>query len=137
MITAILARVTVRGHSGYAQQVETAGHTLAVDEPVKRGGTDTGPSPMELLLAGLGTCTSITLRMYAERKQWLLGDIEVNVRLLKEGDNQRIERVITIAGPLDAAQGQRLLEIADKTPVTKIVAAGTTITSTIESGTSG
>lgn len=124
MTTSILARVKVHGESGYAQQIETASHTLRADEPVKRGGTDTGPSPVELLLAGVGACTSITLRMYADRKQWSLGRIEVNLRLLNEGDNQRIERIITIAGPLDDAQRARLLEIADKTPVTKIAMAG-------------
>jgi len=122
--TSILARVKVRGHSGYALQIETSSHKLTSDEPVKHGGTDTGPSPLELLLAGLGACTSITLRMYAERKQWSLDDVDVNVRIVKEGDDQRIERAIKISGPLDEAQRGRLLEIADKTPVTKIVAAG-------------
>jgi putative redox protein len=123
----ILATAKVSGQSGYAQQVEARTHQLTADEPVKRGGTDTGPSPTELLLSGLGACTSITLRMYADRKQWTLGTIEVNLRLVADGDTQQIEREIRISASLDEAQRARLLEIADKTPVTKIVMAGVSV----------
>ena len=80
MLTTILASATVDGETGYAQKVTTAGHGIAADEPVKRGGTNTGPSPFELLLASLGACTAITFRMYAERKQWNLGGIQVKLR---------------------------------------------------------
>jgi putative redox protein len=87
-----------------------------------------------LLLASLGACTAITFRMYAERKQWNLGGVEVKLRLLKDGDAQRIERTIHVSGALDADQQARLLEIADKTPVTKALAPGIPIQTTLEAG---
>jgi putative redox protein len=128
----ILANATVHGESGYAQQVSTSAHNFASDEPVKRGGTNTGPSPFELMLASLGACTAITLRMYSERKQWNLGAIQVALRLLKDGEDQRIERTIATTGTLDAEQKARLLEIADKTPVTRALASGVPIQTTLE-----
>jgi len=124
----ILANATVNGTSGYAQRISTAAHELKSDEPEKRGGTNTGPSPFELLLGSLGACTAITLRMYGERKQWSLGTIEVTLRLLKDGDEpMRVERKIFVSEKLDAEQQSRLLEIADKTPVTKALAPGVSI----------
>src|SRR5436190_16047478 len=132
MLTTILASAVVDGESGYAQKVTTSGHEIAVDEPTKRGGTNTGPSPFELILAGLGACTAITFRMYAERKQWNLGQVQVKPRLLKDGDEQRIERTIRLSGALDAEQKAKLLEIADKTPVTKALAPGVRIQTTLE-----
>jgi putative redox protein len=99
------------------------------DEPNAEGGTDQGPTPYGYLLAGLGACTSMTLRMYADRKQWpLLG---VRVRLqhhrihasdcedceTKEGMVDVIDRAIELEGPLDDEQRQKLLEIANKCPV--------------------
>jgi putative redox protein len=134
MLTAILASVTVDGEAGYAQKVTTAWHEIAADEPVKRGGTNTGPSPFELLLASLGGCTAITLRMYADRKQWNLGRVQVKLRLLKDDEAQRIERTIHVSGALDAEQQSKLLEIADKTPVTKALAPGISIQTTLEAG---
>ena len=134
MLTTILASVTVGGDVGYAQKVATAGHEIAADEPVKRGGTNTGPSPFELLLASLGACTAITFRMYAERKQWNLGGMQVKLRLLKDGEAQHIERKIHITGALDAEQQAKLLEIADKTPVTKALTPGVPIQTTLEAG---
>jgi putative redox protein len=134
MLTTILASATVDGETGYAQKVTTAGHEIASDEPVKRGGTNTGPSPFELLLASVGACTAITFRMYAERKQWNLGAVHVKLRLLKDGESQHIERTIRVSGALDADQQAKLLEIADKTPVTKAVAPGISIQTTLEAG---
>jgi putative redox protein len=128
----ILATVTTKGESGYAQHITTSGHELASDEPIKRGGTNLGPSPFELLLASLGACTAITLRMYSERKQWNLGTIQVKLRLLKDGDDQRIERTISLSGALELDQRERLLEIADKTPVTKALAPGVGIQTSFE-----
>jgi putative redox protein len=134
MLTSILASATVQGENGYAQKITTSAHELASDEPVKRGGTNTGASPSELLLASLGACTAITFRMYSERKQWNLGAIAVKLRLLKQGDQQRIERTISVSGTLDAEQREKLLEIADKTPVTRVLAPGVLIQTTLEAG---
>src|ERR1700730_5196767 len=104
MLTTILASVTVRGENGYAQKITTSAHELASDEPVKRGGTNTGASPVELLLASLGACTAITFRMYDERKQWNVGAITIKLRLVNDGEQQRIERAISVSGALDAEQ---------------------------------
>ena len=125
----ILANATVTGESGYAQRITTtAGHALASDEPERRGGTNTGAAPFDLMLAGLGACTAITLRMYGDRKQWHLGTIDVKLRLIKEGDEPaRIERRISVSAPIDVEQQAKLLEIADKTPVTKALAPGMSI----------
>ena len=128
MATMILANVAVSGEKGYAQRISSAGHEIAADEPVRRGGTDTGPSPFELLLASLGACTAITLRMYAERKQWDLGTINVSLRLVKNGDDpMRVERKLSVSEAMGAEQIAKLLEIADKTPVTRAVASGVPI----------
>jgi len=128
MATMILASANVSGTNGYAQQIKTATHEFKSDEPEKRGGTNTGPSPFELMLSSLGACTAITLRMYADRKQWTLGGIDVKLRLLKDGENGlRIERKISLTENVEAGQKAKLLEIADKTPVTRALAPGVPI----------
>ena len=129
----ILSEATVTGANGYAQTIATGGHALSSDEPQRRGGTNTGPAPFDLLLSSVGACTAITLRMYSERKEWKLGTIDVRLRLLKQGDDPlRIERKISVTGDLDEAQRAKLLEIADKTPVTKAVSAGVRIDTILE-----
>jgi putative redox protein len=137
MATMILASATVSGERGYAQRITTtSGHLIQSDEPERRGGTNTGAPPFDLLLGSLGACTAITLRMYSERKDWKLGTIDVALRLVKEGDDpMRIERKISVTGPVDAAQQAKLLEIADKTPVTKALAAGVSIHTVVETST--
>ena len=130
----ILASATVTGESKYAQKITAAGHELTSDEPERRGGTNTGAPPFELMLSSLGACTAITLRMYSERKQWTLGKIGVKLRLLKEGEEPlRIERKISVSETVDAEQQAKLLEIADKTPVTRALAPGVPIETTFES----
>ncbi len=121
--------VTESGLSRLSQTIHDGRHTLAADEPERLGGADSGPSPYELLLASLGACTSITVRMYADRKQWPLERISVRLKHEKihardcaecetrEGRLDRIEREISLDGPLDAEQRGRLMEIADKCPV--------------------
>ncbi len=130
----ILANAIVSGDRGYAQRITTtSGHELASDEPERRGGTNTGAAPFDLMLSSLGACTAITMRMYGDRKQWSLGTIDVKLRLVKEGDDpMRIERKIFVSEPIDGEQLRKLLEIADKTPVTKVLAAGVPIQTVLE-----
>jgi putative redox protein len=120
--------VAEKDAGGLAQTVTAGRHTLMVDEPVPLG-ADTGPNPYDLLLAALGACTSMTVRMYASRKQWPLEKVTVSLRHTRvhatdcaecettEGTISQIDRVIRLDGPLDAEQRERLLEIADKCPV--------------------
>jgi uncharacterized OsmC-like protein/fermentation-respiration switch protein FrsA (DUF1100 family) len=116
--------------AGRFQQAVTVGrHRFLADEPVEVGGLDSGPGPYDLLLAGLGACTAMTLRLYAERKALPLDRVTVRLSQAKihaadceacetkEGMIDRIERVITLSGKLDGEQRRRLLEIADKCPV--------------------
>ncbi len=125
-----LRSVVVRGSpAGFAQRIVTGLHRMASDEPVAAGGTDTGPSPYDFLLAALGSCTSITVGMYARRKGWPLEEVTVNLRHAKihasdcaecetkEGMLDRIERDIHFAGSLTNEQRSKLLEIANKCPV--------------------
>jgi putative redox protein len=114
---------------GYATDVRARGHLIRADEPVGSGGGDTGPEPYELLLAALGSCTAITLRMYAARKGWPLADVDIKLRhrriwaeecsdcQRKTGRVDIIECAITLHGPLDETQRQRLLEVAGHCPV--------------------
>ncbi len=127
-----LKEVIVRaGPSGLSQQIEAGAHPLLADEPMQLGGEDTGPTPYDLLLASLGACTNMTLRLYADRKGWPLKEITVRLRHdkihaqdckeceTKEGFLDRIEREITLGGDLNEIQRQRLLEIADRCPVSR------------------
>ena len=122
--------VIVRGDStGFAQAVEIGPHRLAGDEPVAFGGTDTGPSPYDLLLASLGTCTSMTISLYARRRGWPLENVTVSLSHskihavdcaeceTKEGKIDRIEREIHLTGTLTDEQRSKLMEIADRCPV--------------------
>jgi len=115
--------------AGFAQEVKVGSHELFADEPVSYGGTDTGPTPYDLLLAALGTCTSMTIGLYARKRQWPLQNITVSLRHskihaadcdnceTKEGKVDRIERDIHLTGSLTDEQRVKLIEIADKCPV--------------------
>jgi putative redox protein len=124
------AVVVVRGvPDGFRQEVQAGRHHFVVDEPVAVGGTDAGPTPYDLLLASLGTCTAITLRMYAARKGWPLTDVEVRLRHekihardcaeceTKDARVDHIDREIVLKGDLDDSQRERLLQIANRCPV--------------------
>ena len=122
------ASVIVRtdGPAGLSVKAAARGHRFPADEPAALGGGDTGPTPGELLLGALGACTAITLRMYAARKGWDLRSVEVDLAFSKGegGEKDRIRRVIRLEGELDTDQRERLLEIAGKCPVHRILDAG-------------
>jgi putative redox protein len=120
----LIAKAHLESGDGYAQNVRVGHHTLTADEPVARGGQDAGPAPFALVLSGLGACTAITLKMYAARKQWELGPLAMDLVLTEEGGQRRIERVLRFDPSLSVEQRARLLEIADKTPVTLALRAG-------------
>ncbi len=121
-------RVTEKNHK-FTQQIASDHHTWLADEPLEVGGDNLGPDPYEFLLAGLGACTSMTMRMYANRKKWPVKDIQVTLShsrqhgedcLHCDDDNSQvalINRVIKIEGELSEEQRARLLEIADRCPV--------------------
>jgi putative redox protein len=124
--------VRVRTGSSYYTEIKSGGHGLLADEPVRLGGTDRGPTPYGLLISALGACTSITLRMYADRKGWSVDEINVYLNHEKvhaedckdcpETSSHKIdhiERLIEVVGDLDEVQRKRLLEIADRCPVHK------------------
>lgn len=119
--------VATIGTANWATQVVTGRHRLTVDEPPALGGQDAGPAPYDVLLASLGACTAITLRMYADRKGWPLTAAEVDLKHYKDGDRSKIERLLHLTGDLDAAQRARLADIAERTPVTLTLKAGADI----------
>jgi putative redox protein len=115
------------GMVDYAVSLRSGRHSLVADEPAKLGGQDAGPAPYDLLLAGLGACTAITLRMYAARKEWPLTDVTVDLKLERNGDNVHVARSLTFQGTLDDQQRARLADIAERTPVTLTLKNGLTI----------
>jgi putative redox protein len=123
-----MALVIVKGGTtNYAVAVTAGNHAWIADEPPRLGGKDAGPAPYDLLLGSLGACTAITLRMYVERKQWPVQSIDVDLRLVRDDGQERIERVVTVGGDLTAEQRTRIGEIAEKTPVTLTLKRGVTI----------
>jgi len=137
----------VRGGIGSLEQEVLAGrHRLVGDEPEGPDGHDAGPSPYDYLLAALGTCTSMTLTLYARRKQWPLETITVRLQHsrvyatdcaeceTKEGRIDRIDREIALGGPLDDGQRARLLEIADRCPVHRTLTSEVSIRTRLAPG---
>jgi putative redox protein len=117
------ARASI-GTVDYATAISTGHHKLTADEGPELGGKDTGPAPYDLLTSALGACTVITLRMYAERKQWQVTAVHADIHFVREGDKQRINRVLTIEGAVDEAQKKRMADIAERTPVTLTLKGG-------------
>ncbi len=107
-------------------------HNFFSDEPKSAGGTDTAPAPDELLEASLASCTAITLRMYADRKQWQVETIDVSVHLSRENGKTNFVRNIGVRGELTEEQKQRLLEIAKSCPVSKTLLGEVDINSSIQ-----
>jgi len=137
--------VRVRTGASYYTEIKSGGHGLLADEPLRAGGTDRGPTPYGLLLSSLGACTGMTLRMYADRKQWPVEEINVYLNHEKihaedcsdcddsaSGRIDHIERLIDVTGDLDDAQRQRLLEIADRCPVHRTLQEKVHITTTLK-----
>jgi putative redox protein len=131
-----IAMASVTSASGYRGDIRLGRHRFVADEGPEVGGDDAGPNPYQLLLAGLVQCTAATLRMYANRKGWDLGAVDVRARLFRQGDGatktERIERSIRVHGELSVDQKRRLAEIADRTPVTRTLLSGLAITTTLE-----
>lgn len=143
-----MAKVTVQYLPDYtfSQLVTSERHAFVCDEPETAGGEDLGPSPYEMLLWALGSCTAMTLLMYARRKGWDLGEVSVHLTHDRvhakdsedcEGETGRVElikRDISVRGDLSGEQTQRLLEIAQRCPVHKTFSSSPKIVDTIISG---
>jgi len=135
--------VVSEGEAPYAQTIRAGEHVWMSDEPESIGGGDRGPTPYDLLLAALGSCTAITLRMYADRKQWPLEHTGIALRHERvHADDcdgcedrgrkiERIQRQVRLAGPLNDDQRQRLLEIADKCPVHRTLVHDLSVSTTL------
>ena len=137
-----MSEVVVSSQTNLRNEVRYgAGHTLITDEPVAAGGEDAGPDPYTLLLAALGSCMSMTVTLYARRKQWPLENVTVRLRQgrihvkdcaecvqNKEGFIHRIECAVSFSGPLSDEQRARLEEIAHKCPVHKTLTSEIVIT---------
>jgi putative redox protein len=122
-------KVLARRQEGLTHEIEIeGGHEIVVDEPAAAGGADTGPSPTQLLAASLAGCTAITLELYAERKGWDLGALEVEVDFASEGlAPGSFAVVLRLPDSLDEDQRRRLLTIAGKCPVHKVLASESSI----------
>jgi len=123
-------RVVARRLDGFAHEVDLAGgHELIVDEPAATGGGDSGPRPTQLLAASLASCTAITVEMYAARKGWDVGPLEVTVDMEYEGPVPSAFAVtLALPGELDDEQRQRLLTIAGQCPVHKVLVGAAAVT---------
>ncbi|TMM28679.1 OsmC family protein [Polaribacter aestuariivivens] len=116
----------------YLAEAKMRNHFAVIDEPVNFGGDDNGPTPVEYLLTAIGGCVAITLRMYAERKGWDVGEITVNVSQVKNENGSYLKEEISFSKEIDEKQKTKLLEIAGKCPVAKMVKGETEIVSSIQ-----
>ncbi|MEZ0227258.1 MAG: OsmC family protein [Planctomycetota bacterium] len=109
-------------------EIDAGPHHLVGDEGPSLGGVDAGPAPYEYLCTALGCCTTITLQMYAKRKQWPLEGVTVTVRHAKVNNDDTMEREVKLAGKLDDEQRARLLDVANKCPVHKTLSPAIKVT---------
>lgn len=124
--------VAVTGGVNHRTAIRTDLHELVADEPSELGGQNSGPDPMSLAMAALGACTAITLKMYADRKKWDLGEIKVQVHQVMAEGKPAITRTIHVTGDIDADQRERLQFIARACPVSKLIESATTIETLVE-----
>ena len=130
--------VSESGNGPFAQFVTIGHHAMRADEPTRLGGRDTGPAPYDFLLAGLGACTAMTLRMYASKHGWPVEGITVTLRHKKvaaaeqTGLIDQFERVIAISGALSQEQKEKLLEIANQCPVSRTLQRPSIVNSRVE-----
>ncbi|KMZ12193.1 hypothetical protein BHUM_05297 [Candidatus Burkholderia humilis] len=117
------------GESDYQVHLDDGTHQWIADEPASLGGGNLGPEPASLLLSSLGACTNITLRMYAKRKGWPLESLRVALSMKSTADGTIIDRQITLDGPLDQEQRERLLQIANACPMHKVLSGAIRIDS--------
>lgn len=123
-----IARI-VSTAADYAHRITVGHHELVADEPPALGGQDAGPAPFDLYLAALAACTAITLRMYAQKKGWDIGELRAELRLSHAADGKlQVHRQLWTTGVLDEAQWARLLDVASRTPVTLAMRDGAVIT---------
>jgi putative redox protein len=123
-------KVVARRTAGYAHDVEIEdGHVIRIDEPAAAGGTDAGPAPTRLLAASLAGCTAITIEMYAERREWEVGQVEVDVDVeYRDGAPQSFAVTLRLPSELSDEQRKRLLVVAGKCPVHRLIAGETEVT---------
>jgi putative redox protein len=116
----------------YTVSIDADGHKIVADEPKQHGGENAGPAPYDLLLGSLAACTLITLRMYADRKQWAMAGARAELHYIRDTKGERIRRKLRFDGELTEDQRARLVEIAEKTPVTLTLKRGLSITTELD-----
>jgi putative redox protein len=128
-------KVSARRRKGYAHSLTAGHHTLIGDEPQDVGGSDTGPRPSQLLALSLATCTAITVEMYADRKEWDVGELEVEVDYelnVKDTSRSRFEVLIKVPGTLSDEQMERLKSVAGRCPIHRALVGEVEINDVVE-----